>query len=50
MSTYMKNKQPKILYLPFIIFANGINIDYHPCEWFDYFMPMQKKGHDSNVK
>jgi len=32
------------------LFENDIDIDSHPCEWFDLFMPMRKKRHNINAK
>ena len=32
------------------LFANGININSYPCEWFDIFMPMWRKRHDNSNK
>ena len=32
------------------LFKNGINVDSQPCEWFDLFMPMRRKRHNSTNK
>ena len=32
------------------LFANGSNINSHPCEWFDPFIPMRRKCQNNSNK